>query len=178
MNTSARPPIEEACYWLASRRREPDAALQGAREADVAIVGAGYTGLWTALRLKELEPRLELALLDQRSVAYGASGRNAGMLGETIDHSHELAVAHFGREEAARLARLGRENLDELLAFLADRRIDCDLEPNGMLHVALLPSQVAELRAAQACAASLGIGDLRLLDASEARAEIHCDRYE
>jgi glycine/D-amino acid oxidase-like deaminating enzyme len=178
MSASARPAVEKACYWLASQPHEPDPPLQGVRDADVAIVGAGYTGLWTALRLKELDPSLELALLEQRSVAYGASGRNAGMLGETIDHSHELAVAHFGREEAARLAKLGRENLDELLAFLADRRIDCDLEPNGMLHVALLPSQVAELRAAQACAASLGIGDLRLLDADQTRAEVRSARYQ
>lgn len=174
----ARGPIEQACYWLATQRREPDPPLEGVREADVAVVGAGYTGLWTALRLKELEPKLAVAILEQGITAYGASGRNAGMLGETIDHSHELAVAHFGRDEAARLATLGRENLAELLGFLAKHGIDCDLERSGMLHVALLPAQVPELRAALECSRSLGITHLRLLDADEVRSEIHCARYQ
>jgi glycine/D-amino acid oxidase-like deaminating enzyme len=174
----ARPPIEEACYWLAAHPRERGAALEGPLEADVAIVGAGLTGLWTALRLKELEPRLEIVVLEQGVAAYGASGRNAGMLGESIDHSHELAVAHFGREEAATLAVLGRDNLAQMLAFLDAHGIGCDLERTGMLHVALLPSQMAELRSALECARSLGLTDQRLLDADEARAEIRCARYE
>jgi glycine/D-amino acid oxidase-like deaminating enzyme len=174
----ARPPIDEACYWLALHRREPDPPLEGTREADVAIVGAGFTGLWTALRLKQLDPRLEVVVLEQGVAAYGASGRNAGMLGESIDHSHELAVAHFGRDEAARLAVLGRDNLGQMFRFLAERGIECDLERTGMLHVALLPSQLPELREALECAQSLGLTDLRLLDGDEVRAEIHCARYQ
>jgi glycine/D-amino acid oxidase-like deaminating enzyme len=142
------------------------------------VVGAGYTGLWTALRLKQLEPQLDVALVEQGTAAYGASGRNAGMLGETIDHSHELAVAHFGREEAGRLAALGRKNLEELVGFLADRGIECDLERSGMLHVALLPSQVPELAASLESARALGISGLRLLDAEQVRAEVHCARYQ
>jgi len=174
----ARPPIEDACYWLAAHRAEPDPPLEGAQQADVVIVGAGFTGLWTALRLKELNPKLEVSLLEQGVAAYGASGRNAGMLGESIDHSHELAVAHFGREEAARLAVLGRDNLEEMKGFLTRRGIDCDLEPRGMLHVALLPSQLSDLRASLECARSLGITHYRLLQADELRAEIRCARYQ
>ena len=72
------------------------------------IVGAGLTGLWTALFLKELEPGLEVAVIEQGLAAYGASGRNAGMLSETVDHGHGLAIEHFGETEARRLARAGR----------------------------------------------------------------------
>lgn len=174
----ARPPIEEACYWFATHKREPDPPLEGTREADVAIVGAGFTGLWTALRLKQLDSRLEIVVVEQGVAAYGASGRNAGMLGESIDHSHELAVAHFGRDEATRLAVLGRDNLEQMLAFLGERGIQCDLERTGMLHVALLSSQLPELRAAFDCARSLGLTDLRLLDGDEVRAEIRSARYQ
>jgi glycine/D-amino acid oxidase-like deaminating enzyme len=122
--TSLRP-IEQSCYWMARRRaRRVVEPLQGSEDADVAIVGGGYTGLWTALFLKELEPRLRVVILEQGLVGHGASGRNAGIIGETIDHSHELAIAHFGLDEARRLARLGRENLEAMETFLRERSID------------------------------------------------------
>jgi len=99
------------------------------------------------------------------------------MLSETIDHSHGLAVRHFGRAEAARLAVLGRDNLAEMLATLAELGIDCDLERTGTLHVALSSAQLASLREEHACAHSLGMSHYRLLDADAVRAEIHCQRY-
>lgn len=162
---------------MAGRRRESDPPLDGRREADIAIVGAGLTGLWTANLLKTMDAALEVVVLEQGIAAYGASGRNAGMLGETIDHTHELAVAHFGRDEAKRLARLGHENVRDMRRFLKERGIDCDLESSGTLHVALMPSQVEELRASLACAQGLGLDHLRLLDRDETRAEIHSERY-
>jgi glycine/D-amino acid oxidase-like deaminating enzyme len=173
-----RPPVEESCYWLASRKFEPEPPLEGSVACDVAIVGAGFTGLWTAAFLKELDPALDVCVLEQRIAAYGASGRNAGILGDTIDHTHELAIAHFGRAEAARLAVLGRENVAALRADLEARGIDCDLEPTGQLHVALSPEQADELRAAEAAARSLGVSDLRLLAREEARLEVHSPLYE
>jgi glycine/D-amino acid oxidase-like deaminating enzyme len=170
--------IEQACYWLAKSSREGGPALSGSRKAEVAIVGAGLTGLWAAHHLKNLEPNLEIVVLEQGRSAYGASGRNAGMLGEAIDHSHGLAVAHFGREEAERLARLGRENVAELRSFLESRQIACDFEQTGMLHVALLKSQIAELEEDLECARRLGLEGQRLLARDEIRAEIHSERYE
>ena len=175
--SETRPPIERACYWLASRRRQSGAPLEARREADVAIVGAGFTGLWTANFLKALEPGLEVVVVEQGTVAYGASGRNAGMLAAGIDHSHALAIAHFGRAEARKLARLGPENLEKMVGFLEQRGIDCDLERSGTLQVALLPSQLEELRASADCARELGLDHLRLLDLEQVRAEIHCPRY-
>lgn len=171
-------PVEEACYWLARAPREKTPPLQGRRETDVAIVGGGFTGLWTALHMKRLDPRLEVVVLEQQTVGYGASGRNAGMLAETIDHSHAHAVAHFGPDEAARLAVLGRDNVDEMLAFLSERGIECDVERTGLLLVALLPEQLPELGAARDCAHALGMTQHRLLDAVEVQAEIHCGRYQ
>src|SRR3954453_22880188 len=103
--------IEQACFWLARRVPSGHTPLEGAREDDVAIVGAGLTGLWTALFLKALEPALELAVVEQGLAAHGASGRNAGMLSETVDHGHGLAIEHFGEAEARLLARLGERNV-------------------------------------------------------------------
>jgi glycine/D-amino acid oxidase-like deaminating enzyme len=175
---SARPPVERACYWLASRGRPAGPPLEGRHEADVAIVGGGLTGLWTAISLKALVPSLPVVVLEQGTAAYGASGRNAGILAESIDHSHDLAIAHFGLDEARRLARLGQENVARMLRFLDDHGIACDLERTGTLVVALVASHVEELRHAHERARALGVTPPRLLSAEEVRAEIHCDRYQ
>jgi glycine/D-amino acid oxidase-like deaminating enzyme len=171
-------PVEQSCYWLATRGRSAEAPLQGPRDADIAIIGAGFTGLWTANRLKELDPQLDVVVLEQGIAAYGASGRNAGMLGEGLDHSHDLAIRHFGLDEARLLAGLGRDNLEDLVRFVRERGIDCDLERNGLLTVALLPEHLAELRDSEASARRLGLDYMKLLDGPATRAEVRSPRYQ
>ena len=74
---------------------EPRSALPGDREADVCIVGAGYTGLWTAYYLKQLDPSLTIAVLEARFAGFGASGRNGGWLsGLPPGHRGVLAKEH------------------------------------------------------------------------------------
>jgi len=173
------PPVEESCFWMARRhaRRTPE-PLQGVEEADVAIVGGGYTGLWTSLFLKELEPRRKVVVLEQELVGYGGSGRNAGIVGETIDHSHELAIAHFGLDEARRLARLGRENLDAMETFLRERGIDAGFERRGQLIVALRPEHLAALDQGREAAESVGSPGWRILSRDETRSELASPLYE
>jgi len=144
------PAIERACYWLAQRGPREITTLESVVEADVAIVGAGMTGLWTALFLKELDPGAGVVVLEREVAAYGASGRNAGMLSETVDHGHGLAIQHFGEAEARRLAQLGEHNVEEMVAWLDARGIDCDYEPTGRLHAALTDAQVEDGRRAVA----------------------------
>jgi glycine/D-amino acid oxidase-like deaminating enzyme len=158
-------PIEEASYWLATRPPQPGETLTGRIEADVAIIGAGFTGLWTAHFLRQLEPKLSVVVLEQGVAGYGGSGRNAGIISVCLDHSHELAVAHFGQEEADRLAQLGLQNIEELAAFAGN---ECDFERTGQLHVALTPSQVAACRA---------MTHARFLNAEETRAELNSPLY-
>ncbi|MEE9293198.1 MAG: FAD-binding oxidoreductase [Acidobacteriota bacterium] len=171
-------PIEQSCYWLATRTRDPLPPLEAGCDADIVVVGAGFTGLWAALTLRELEPGRSVVVLEQGCAAYGASGRNAGMVGEGLDHSHGLAVAHFGEQGAAALARLGRRNLDELVEFVASRGIDCDLERNGFLDMALTPGQVKDLDEALPIAHRLGMTHIRRMNRDEARAEVHSDLYQ
>jgi glycine/D-amino acid oxidase-like deaminating enzyme len=164
---------------MARRRpRKPPEPLEGREEADVAIVGGGYTGLWTAIFLKELEPRRRVTLLEQDLVGYGGSGRNAGIVGETLDHSHELAIAHFGLDEARRLARLGRENLDAMETFLRERGIDAGFERHGQLVVALRTDQVETLEKSRDAAERVGSTGWRLLSRDETRAELDSPLYE
>ena len=157
-------PIEQACFWLARRAPREPAVLEGAGEVGVVVVGAGLTGLWTALVLKSLEPELDVAVVEQGVAAYGASGRNAGMLSETVDHSHGLAIQHFGEAEARRMAKVGARNVAEMLQFLAERGIHCDYEPTGRLMVALTAAQLEEAARTAATARRLGLDTYRELD--------------
>ena len=169
--------IERTCYWLARQPGHHVVPLEGRHEAEIAIVGAGLTGLWTALFLKELAPRLEIVILEREVAAHGASGRNAGILSETIDHNHGLSIRHFGEAEARRLARLGAENVSELARFLAERGIECDYEQTGRLMVALTEAQLADSRRTVTTARRLGLDTFRLLDAEQVRAELRSPLY-
>jgi glycine/D-amino acid oxidase-like deaminating enzyme len=169
--------IERACFWLARRPVRTVEPLAGDQRADLAVVGGGLTGLWTALFLKELDPGLRVAVVEREVVAHGASGRNAGILSETIDHSHGLAIQHFGEDEARRLAALGERNARELTAFLTEKGIDCDYEQTGRLMVALTESHLDEARRAVEVAHRLGLDTFRLLGAEEMRARLDSPLY-
>jgi glycine/D-amino acid oxidase-like deaminating enzyme len=170
-------PIERACYWLAQRPPGEVTPLESHLEADVAIVGAGLTGLWTALFLAELEPRTETVVLEREIAAYGASGRNAGMLAETVDHGHGLAIQHFGETEARRLAALGQCNVEEMIGWLEARGIDCGYQPSGRLLAALTEAQVEDGRRAVATARRLGLDGHEWLDQDRFRERIDSPLY-
>ena len=158
-------PIEQASYWLHARPPQPVEPLTAKIEADVAIIGAGFTGLWTAHFLRQLDPELDVVVLEQGVAGYGGSGRNAGIVSPCLDHSHELAAVHFGQEEAGRLAKLGLQNFEELAAFAGD---ECDFERTGQLHVALTPAQVEACRV---------MAHGRFMNREETRAELNSPLY-
>lgn len=169
--------IERSCYWLADRTYSPSAPLEGRHQADIAVVGAGYTGLWTALFLKELDSRLDVVVIERHVAGHGASGRNAGIVGESIDHSHALAIAHFGLEEARRLAEIGRQNLAEMRQLIESAGFDCELELSGRLYVALTEGQLDEARRMVDTAELIGSRGYRLLSAEETRRELNSPLY-
>ena len=170
-------PIEETCYWLAQLPRREVTPLRSPFETDVVVIGGGLTGLWTALFLKELDPSREVALVEQGIAAWGASGRNAGMLAETIDHTHGLAIQHFGEAEAARLAALGESNVRELTGFLRDHDIQCDYEPSGRFMASFTEAHLLEAQRNLDIARSLGIDSHRVLSREEMQAEVHSPLY-
>jgi glycine/D-amino acid oxidase-like deaminating enzyme len=173
-----QPPIEQASYWLATRREyTPSPALPGDTRADIVIVGGGFTGLWTSIFLKELSPATEVAILEQAVLGYGGSGRNAGQISGGIDHSHKLAMAHFGKAEARRMARVGLQNLAELEQFIREHRVACDYRRVGQLSVALTPAHVDDAHALVAAANELGVDGVRFLSAEETRAELNSPLY-
>jgi glycine/D-amino acid oxidase-like deaminating enzyme len=125
----------------------PRPALDGDREADVCIVGAGYTGLWTAYELLRADPALAVVVLEREVAGFGASGRNGGwVLGEISTGSRQREAA--GEAAIAALERAARETVDEVGAACAREGIDCDFVKGGSLTVAQTAPQLARLRAA------------------------------
>ncbi|MGA9775982.1 MAG: FAD-dependent oxidoreductase [Candidatus Dormiibacterota bacterium] len=127
-------------FWLNQdpyQRAEP---LPGDRSVEIAVVGGGFTGLWTALVLRRRAPSLEVAVLEQAAVGYGASSRNGGFCEPSLTHGYANGKRHFPHE-IEELERLGRANYSELLDFVARHGIQCDLERSGVLELATTPWQ-------------------------------------
>jgi glycine/D-amino acid oxidase-like deaminating enzyme len=116
-------------------------------------------------------------VLEREIAAYGASGRNAGMLSETVDHGHGLAIQHFGEPEARRLASLGERNVEEMIGWLEALDIDCDYEPTGRLVAALTERQVKDGRCAVVTAEHLGLDGHEWLDRDRFRERIDSPLY-
>jgi glycine/D-amino acid oxidase-like deaminating enzyme len=120
-------------FWLAELpAREPSPPLRGEVEADLCVVGGGFTGLWAALHAKADDPAREVVLLEAETIGFGASGRNGGFAIGSLTHGLENGIARFG-DEIELLERLGRENLAGYLADIERHGIDCDLELTGEL---------------------------------------------
>ncbi|MGH3037157.1 MAG: NAD(P)/FAD-dependent oxidoreductase [Gaiellaceae bacterium] len=129
-------------YWLAALpQRTPEALLEGVTEADLGIVGGGFTGLWAALHAKADDPAADVVVLEADTVGFGASGRNGGFVIGSLTHGLENGLARF-EDELPILERLAHENFEGFRADLERRGIDCDFEPTGELVVALEPHEL------------------------------------
>ncbi len=173
-------PATAISYWL--RDAAPPGAAdpplaRGQRMAvDIAIVGAGFTGLWTAIALTDTDPTLRVAVLEADTVAYGASGRNGGFCEASLTHGLANGIKHFP-DELEILEREGIDNLAGLIAFTREHGIDCDLEETGVLSLADQPHQVDEFRAWVDEAAEHG-EHLEFLDRDAAREEVHSPLWQ
>lgn len=137
---------QPVAWWLDEDPLEPNPhpALVNDRFVDLCIIGAGYTGLWTALLAKERDPARSVIVLEQRETGAGASGRNGGFCSRSLTHGFENGRRRFPKEIAT-LERLGLENLQAIEATINRYGIDCDFERTGELTVAVEPWQLQEL---------------------------------
>jgi len=163
-----RPPVvaqgSERSFWL--RDIMADAVtlpLQGKHDCDIAIIGGGYTGLWTALRLKEQEPQARITILEADFCGSGASGRNGGQV-----HSWfaELDILEklVGLDDALMLAQASQQAIDELKQLQDSGTIDMDLRLDGWLWTASAPAQEGAWAKAHALCKQVGKNPFQPLD--------------
>ena len=143
---SSQPPVRS--LWLQEALAEDETnapRLQGDVRADACIVGGGYTGMWTALRLKEIDPTLDVALVEADVCGGGASGRNGGFVLSWWPKFHTLEKL-CGAEEALRLAHASADAVADIGKFCADNGFDAHYHHDGYLWAATNAAQIGSWR--------------------------------
>jgi glycine/D-amino acid oxidase-like deaminating enzyme len=153
---------------------EPRPSLAGDTAVDVAIVGAGYTGLWTAYYLALADPTLRIAVLEREVAGFGASGRNGGWCSALFPTSWDRMAQESSREAVVAMQRA----LEESVAVVGAAGIDCDFAQGGMVALARGPAQLARAKAEVAGARAWGFGPdtLDLLSPSQAEERVRGTR--
>ena len=157
-------------FWLETAGEDlaPRPSLDGPAEADVAILGAGFTGLWTAYYLLSREPSLRVVVLEAEIAGFGASGRNGAWCSSGFPVSPGELRRRFGREATRELLTEMRSAVGEVGRVAAEEEIDAHYFRGGQLRVARGPSQIPSIERAYESFRGLGLErDVRLLDADE-----------
>jgi glycine/D-amino acid oxidase-like deaminating enzyme len=152
----------EVSYWWRALGGFPPRrpSLPGPAEADVCVVGGGYTGLWTAYYLAGLRPGLRIVVLEAAFAGYGASGRNGGWVTAELPGSRDrYARAAGGTAGVAALEAELRSTVDEVGRVCDAESIACDFVKGGRLSVATTPSQLARMREGLTAIRERGEGD-------------------
>ena len=167
---------ERSVYWLDQPERP--AALPPVTkniDADLVIVGAGFTGLWTALLAHDVDPDRDIVVIERTRVADGGTGRNGGFVAASITHGFGNGLSRWPEELPALLA-MGQQNLEDIETFVKLNSIDCDFRRAGEIDVAVAEHQVDELREAVRDMQAFGL-DVDFMDADEIRAHIKSPTY-
>lgn len=161
-------------WWAQAGRPQPRPPLEGDLACDVCILGGGLTGLWTAYRLLEANPNLDVVILEAEFAGYGASGRNGGWLsaevaGPLARYAAGVGGGAAGRAAAIDLAHAMVETVDEVIAVCAAEGIDAEIAKDGVLYVARNAAQAHRLSEQLADVRAWGLGEdhLRHLTAAE-----------
>ena len=161
-------------HWF-SQLPDPRPALPGDREADVCIVGAGYTGLWTAYYLKAADPSLRITILEARFAGFGASGRNGGWLSGLPPGDRGLLAKRHGRDSVIAWQQMLNDAVDEVIDVTRREGIDADIIKGGNLEVARTEAQAVRLRAEVAEDRHWGIDGIEILSGPEAAQRVQVD---
>jgi glycine/D-amino acid oxidase-like deaminating enzyme len=163
-------------FWLetAGEDLSPRPALQRSAEVDVAILGAGYSGLWTAYYLLRQNPGLRVAVVEKEIAGFGASGRNGGWCSPKFPVTAAVLEERYGREAARSLLLAMYDTVDEVGRVCEEEQIDAHFHQGGALSLARGAHQLPSIRATRAVYERLGLEDRNhLLSAEETRERVN-----
>lgn len=147
-------------------------SLTGHISADVCIVGAGYTGLWTAYYLKKTAPELHVVLLEKEFAGFGASGRNGGWLTNSVTGGRDQYVPTHGVVAAQDMQQAMNDTVDEVIRVCDLESIDPDIVKGGELNIATNRAQLSRLKSWAEDEHSWGYDEVQVLGEMETRARI------
>ena len=163
-------------FWLDDPNRpEPASALTTNIKADLVVIGAGFTGLWTALMAKQADPARDVVLLEAGETGIGASGRNGGFVASSLTHSFQNGLNRWPKE-LKKLVELGHKNLDGIEAAIRKFNIDCDFMRSGEINVANEEYQIDDLREEAEQSAQYG-EYIQFLNQEQIRARVNSPTY-
>ena len=163
-------------YWLASCDDDltPRPALAGDAVVDVAIMGGGFSGLWTAFFLLQHDPSLSIAIVERHFCGFGASGRNGGWCSPRFPINPSALTRRFGIKTARSMLLAQQAMVDEVGRICAAEGIDAQFNPVGVLTLARSADQLPSLRQSFDAYDRLGMADgCELLDARQAQQAVH-----
>lgn len=163
-------------FWMSRRSYEPGPRLDGDQTADVAIIGAGFTGLWTAIHLKEADPAIDVVVVERDIAGYGASGRNGGFAMTMIGRNVHDLVRKVGVNRARATHLAMRQTLRDIESFCAADGIDADITHPGVLTVSNGPEQDVRIRQDLAAAERLGLDGFRPLSGPQCQDLVRSER--
>jgi len=148
-------------FWLetAGDALSPRPALDGSVTADVAILGAGFTGLWTAYYLLRRDPALRVVVVEKDIAGFGASGRNGGWVSSGFALGPSALRERFGRERARAVYLALYEAIDEVGRVTVAEGIEANYVKSGCLRIARGPHQLPAIHGAYAAYEALGLAD-------------------
>jgi glycine/D-amino acid oxidase-like deaminating enzyme len=142
--------VRSPSFWLHTLGPvTPRPALPGDRDADVAIVGGGYTGLWTAYYLARAAPHLSIVVLDAAYCGFGASGRNGGWASGLFPVPEATLARRYGPDRAAAMHEALADAVDEVGRAARAEGIDCHYAKGGTISLARSPAQLRRARTAE-----------------------------
>ncbi len=163
-------------YWLESCGDDltPRPALDGSIDVDVAILGAGFTGLWTAYYLKKQDPSLDVAIVEKEIAGFGASGRNGGWVTPGLQLSFGLMSERFGTDATIAQHKAMVETVNEIERVVVDEGINCDFQKSGALRIARGEHQLPAIERSYETYQRFGIADeYTLLDEEQTRERVN-----
>ena len=140
--------LGDISFWYADIGGVPArrSALGGDATADVCIIGAGYTGLWTAYYLQKADPSLQIIIAEKEFAGFGASGRNGGWLTGGFAWNHQRYLATSSIESVRAMVRAMNGTVDEVIRVAALESIDADIRRTEEIMVATCPAQLERVR--------------------------------